>query len=73
MQLVLLVLQDLRVIQFSMEQSIRQPKVLTATSISILHQVKFLDQRLLEYGLLVSTLLDRQEPLDLSVQLDHKE
>ena len=73
MQLVLLVLQDLRVTQFSMEQLIQQHKVLMATFISILHQVKSLDQRLLEYGLLVSTLLDRQEPLDLSVQLDHKE
>jgi hypothetical protein len=56
-----------------MEQLIQQHKVLMATFISILHQVKSLDQRLLEYGLLVSTLLDRQEPLDLSVQLDHKE
>lgn len=73
MQLGLLVLQDLRVTQFSMEQLIQQHKVLMATFISILHQVKSLDQRLLEYGLLVSTLLDRQEPLDLSVQLDHKE
>ena len=73
MQLGLLVLQDLRVTQFSMEQLIQQHKVLTATFISILQQTKFLDRRLLEYGLLVSTLLDRQEPLDLSVQLDHKE
>ena len=73
MLLGLLVLQDLRVTQFSMEQLIQQHKVLMATFISILHQVKSLDQRLLEYGLLVSTLLDLQEPLALSVPLDRKE
>jgi hypothetical protein len=67
------VLQDRKVIQFSMELLIQQHKALTVTSISTLHQVKSLDQRLLEYGLLVSTLLDLQEPLALSVPLDHKE
>jgi hypothetical protein len=56
-----------------MEQLIQQRRALTATSISTLQQVKFLDQRLLEYGLLVSTLLDQQEPLALLVQLDRKE
>ena len=44
-----------------------------ATSISTQFQTKFLDQRLLEYGLLVSTSLDLQEPLALLVQQDRKE
>ena len=44
-----------------------------ATSISTLQQTKFLDQRLLVYGLLVSISLDLQEPLALLVQQDHKE
>ena len=56
-----------------MEQLTLQRRALTVTFISTLHQIKFLDQRLLEYGLLVSTLLDRQEPLDLLVSLDRKE
>ena len=44
-----------------------------ATSISTQFQTKFLDPRLLVYGLLVSISLDLQEQLALSVQQDRKE
>jgi hypothetical protein len=69
-QLELLVQQVLLVTQFSAEQQTQQPKVLMVIFILIQQVIKFLDQRLQEFGPLESTLLVLQDLLDLRVLLD---
>jgi hypothetical protein len=69
-QLELLVQQVLLVTQFSVEQQTQQPKVLMVIFILIQQVIKFLDQRLQEFGPLESTLLVLQDLLDLRVLLD---